>query len=76
MADKMITRSDFLVINKTDLAPYVNVNLDVMEHDAARMRGKRPFGLTDLSRGKGLTENVEIIVEQGGLGLGQHRKTA
>ena len=49
-----ITRSDFLVINKSDLAPYVNVNLDVMQRDAAKMRGARPFGFTDLSRGKGL----------------------
>ena len=62
-----ITRSDFLVINKSDLAPYVNVNLDVMESDAGRMRGKRPFGFTDLSRGKGLKEVVDFIVEQGGL---------
>ncbi|WP_292333008.1 urease accessory protein UreG, partial [Mesorhizobium sp.] len=62
-----ITRSDFLVINKSDLAPYVNVNLDVMQADAARMRGKRPFGFTDLSRGKGLQEVIEFIVELGGL---------
>ena len=70
-----ITRSDFLVINKSDLAPYVNVNLDVMESDAGRMRGKRPFGFTDLSRGKGLTEIVDFIVENGGLRLDQ-RKSA
>jgi urease accessory protein len=62
-----ITRSDFLVINKQDLAPYVNVNLDVMQADAARMRGKRPFGFTDLSRGRGLAEVVDFIVETGGL---------
>ena len=62
-----ITRSDFLIINKSDLAPYVNVNLDVMESDAGRMRGKRPFGFTDLSRGKGLQDVVDFIVEQGGL---------
>ena len=62
-----ITRSDFLIINKSDLAPYVNVNLDVMESDAGRMRGKRPFGFTDLSRGKGLREVIDFIVEQGGL---------
>ena len=61
-----ITRSDFLVINKSDLAPYVNVDLDVMERDAAPMRGKRPFGFTDLSRGKGLPEIVDFIVENGG----------
>ncbi len=62
-----ITRSDFLIINKSDLAPYVNVNLDVMEADAGRMRGKRPFGFTDLSRGKGLQEVIDFIVEHGGL---------
>jgi len=62
-----ITRSDFLVINKSDLAPYVNVDLDVMEKDAARMRGSRPFGFTDLSRGKGLDAVIDYIVEHGGL---------
>ncbi|MBS7698896.1 MULTISPECIES: urease accessory protein UreG [unclassified Chelatococcus] len=62
-----ITRSDFLIINKSDLAPYVNVNLDVMQADAARMRGKRPFGFTDLSRSKGLDGVVDFIIEYGGL---------
>ncbi|CAH1667078.1 Urease accessory protein UreG [Hyphomicrobiales bacterium] len=62
-----ITRSDFLVINKSDLAPYVNVDLDVVQADAARMRGARPFGFTDLSRGHGLDRIVDFIVEQGGL---------
>ncbi len=62
-----ITRSDFLVINKSDLAPYVNVNLEVMERDAAKQRGRRPFGFTDLSRGKGLPEIIDFIVENGGL---------
>ena len=66
-----ITRSDFLVINKSDLAPYVNVNLEVMEVDAARQRGKRPFGFTDLSRGKGLEAVIDFIVENGGLRLDQ-----
>jgi len=66
-----ITRSDFLVINKSDLAPYVNVNLDVMERDAGRMRAGRPFGFTDLSRGKGLAEVIDFIVETGGLRLGR-----
>jgi len=66
-----ITRSDFLVINKSDLAPYVNVNLDVMECDAGKQRGKRPFGFTDLSRGKGLAEVIDFIVENGGLGVPQ-----
>ena len=62
-----ITRSDFLVINKSDLAPYVNVNLDVMESDAARSAASGPFGFTDLSRGKGLDEVIDYIVENGGL---------
>jgi urease accessory protein len=62
-----ITRSDLLVINKTDLAPYVNVDLGVMEADAARMRGTRPFAFTDLSRARGLDAVVEFIVFNGGL---------
>ena len=63
-----ISRSDFLVINKSDLAPYVNADLDIMAEDASRMRGTRPFGFTDLSRGKGLAAIVEFITVQGGLG--------
>jgi len=70
-----ITRSDFLVINKSDLAPYVNVDLDVMEVDAKRMRGSRPFGFTDLTRGKGLDRVVDFIVEHGGLRM-DARKSA
>lgn len=62
-----ITKSDFLIINKSDLAPYVDVSLEVMEQDAARMRGDRPFGFTDLPRGKGLDVIVNFIVEHGGL---------
>lgn len=62
-----ITKSDFLVINKSDLAPYVDVDLDVMQRDALKMRGNRPFGFTDLSRGKGLDEIVDFIMENGGL---------
>ena len=66
-----ITRSDFLVINKSDLAPYVNVDLDIMQRDAARMRAGRPFGFTDLSRGKGLAEVIAFISESGGLAAQQ-----
>lgn len=62
-----ITRSDLLVVNKSDLAPYVNVNLDVMKSDAARMRNRRPFVFTDLSRGAGLDEVIAFITENGGL---------
>jgi urease accessory protein len=64
-----ITRSDFLVINKSDLAPYVNVNLEVMRADAARMRGERPFGFTDLSRGDGLQTVIDFIVTNGGIDI-------
>jgi urease accessory protein len=71
-----ITRSDFLVINKSDLAPYVNVNLDVMESDAGRMRAGKPFAFTDLSRGKGLAGIVDFIVDEGGLAMDQQRKSA
>ncbi|MFN4271745.1 MAG: urease accessory protein UreG [Aliihoeflea sp.] len=62
-----ITRSDFLVINKADLAPHVNVDLEAMEGDARRMRGQKPFAFTDLSRGKGVDEVVEFIIAHGGL---------
>ncbi|WP_293810830.1 urease accessory protein UreG [uncultured Bosea sp.] len=71
-----ITRSDFLIINKSDLAPYVNVDIEVMQADAARMRGKRPFGFTDLSRGKGLDAVIDFIVEQGGLQAGQRSEAS
>ena len=59
----------------SDLAPYVNVDLDVMEGDAKRMRGTRPFGFTDLTRGKGLDRVVDYIVEHGGLRM-DARKSA
>jgi urease accessory protein len=62
-----IVKSDFLIINKSDLAPHVNVDLDVMRSDAAKMRGKKPFVFTDLSRGAGLGTVINFIVERGGL---------
>jgi urease accessory protein len=71
-----ITRSDFLVINKSDLAPYVRVDLEAMERDAARMRGARPFGFTDLTRGKGLDAVLEFMLDAGGLSMDQARATA
>ncbi len=71
-----ITRSDFLIINKSDLAPYVNVDLDLMQEDAARARGKRPFGFTDLSRGTGLQKVIDFIIENGGLEVDQQRRSA
>lgn len=63
-----ITKSDLLVINKIDLAPHVGASLDVMEHDAARMRGSRPFVFTSLKEGHGLSGIEAFIVEQGMLG--------
>lgn len=70
-----ITRSDLLVINKIDLAPYVGASLDVMERDARRMRGARPFVMTNLRAGHGLDEVARFIADKGGLdaaaGIGQ-----
>ena len=60
-----ITRSDLLIINKTDLAPHVGANLDVMAADAARMRGTRPFYFTNLKSGEGVAQVVEFIRKQG-----------
>lgn len=71
-----ITRSDFLIINKSDLAPYVNVDLVEMERDAATARGKRPFGFTDLSRGVGLDKVIDFIIETGGLAVDQQQRSA
>ena len=62
-----ITRSDLLVINKIDLAPLVGANLDVMESDALRMRGRRPFVFTNIRGGVGVDAVARFILEQGGL---------
>ncbi|MCF8505937.1 MAG: urease accessory protein UreG [Caulobacter sp.] len=62
-----ITRSDLLIINKTDLAPHVGADLAVMESDARIQRGARPFVMTDLSRLKGLDEVIAFIAREGGL---------
>jgi urease accessory protein len=62
-----ITRSDLLVINKTDLAPYVGASLPKMHADATRMRGKRPFVMTNLRRGEGLQTIIQFIVRKGGM---------
>src|SRR5467141_619148 len=62
-----ITRSDLLVINKIDLAPYVGASLAVMERDASRMRGARPFALTNVRAGDGVDTVVAFIEERGGL---------
>src|ERR1700681_1152674 len=63
-----ITRSDLLVINKIDLAPLVGANLDVMDRDARRMRGARPFLFTNLKDNKGVDEIARFIEDKGGLG--------
>lgn len=60
-----ITKSDLLIINKTDLAPMVNASLDVMDRDARRMRGERPFVFTNLMRGDGLAEIIAFIQREG-----------
>jgi urease accessory protein len=62
-----ITRSDLLVINKIDLAPYVGASLEVMDRDARRMRGDRPFVFTNIRAGKGVAEIAAFIERQGGL---------
>ncbi len=62
-----ITRSDLLVINKTDLAPLVGADLGVMDRDAKRMRGVRPFIFTNLKENQGVAEIAEFILTSGGL---------
>ena len=60
-----ITRSDLLIINKIDLAPMVGASLEVMDRDARRMRGERPFVFTNLKTGQGLPEVVAFIEKRG-----------
>ena len=60
-----ITRSDLLVINKIDLAPYVGASLEVMDADARRMRGARPYVFTNMRDGTGLDTVVDFIVHEG-----------
>lgn len=62
-----ITRSDLLVINKIDLAPYVGASLKIMGHDSHRMRGDRPFIFTNLKTGDGVDEVIQFIAASGGL---------
>lgn len=62
-----ITRSDLLVINKIDLASLVGANLAVMEADAQRMRGQRPFIFTNLKTGEGADQIVTFVIAKGGL---------
>ncbi|MBM3366482.1 MAG: urease accessory protein UreG [Betaproteobacteria bacterium] len=60
-----ITRSDLLIINKTDLAPHVGANLEIMATDAKKQRGERPFIFTNLRKGEGVDEVVSFIRKQG-----------
>ena len=60
-----ITKSDLLVINKIDLAPMVGASLEVMERDARRMRGDKPFIFSNLKIAQGLAEITEFVVEEG-----------
>jgi len=62
-----ITKSDLLVINKIDLAPLVGADLGVMDRDAKRMRGERPFVFSNVRDGKGVADIQEFIVRSGGL---------
>lgn len=60
-----ITRSDLLVINKSDLAPYVGASLEVMRHDTARMRPDKPWVMTNLKTREGLDEVIKFIEREG-----------
>ncbi|WP_319824863.1 urease accessory protein UreG [Thalassovita sp.] len=62
-----ITKSDVLIINKTDLAPHVGASLEVMERDATRMRAGKPFVFTQLRHGKGVDDIIALIEQIGGL---------
>jgi urease accessory protein len=68
-----ITKSDLLVINKIDLAPHVGASLEVMERDARRMRGERPFVFTNLKQKQGVDEIAAFIERQGLLETGEAR---
>jgi urease accessory protein len=62
-----VTKSDLLIINKTDLAPYVGVDPELLEADARRARGTRPFVMASLRQGRGVADVVRFIEEAGGL---------
>ena len=65
-----ITKSDLLIINKTDLAPMVGASLTVMDRDAKKMRGERPFVFSNLKQKQGLQDVIDFIVNAGMLNLG------
>jgi urease accessory protein len=60
-----ITRSDLLIINKIDLAPHVGASLEVMDRDARKMRGERPFVFTNLKTGQGLDTVIQFVLREG-----------
>jgi urease accessory protein len=60
-----ITKSDLLVINKIDLAPYVGASLEVMEEDTKRMRGAKPYVFSNLKEGKGVQDVIDFIIDKG-----------
>ena len=62
-----ITRSDLLVINKTDLASLVGADLDVMDSDSKKMRGERPYIFAKVKHDEGVTDIVNFVIEEGGL---------
>ena len=62
-----IARSDLLIINKIDLAPLVGASLEVMDRDARKMRGDRPFVFSNLRQKTGLQEVIQFLVDTGGL---------
>ena len=71
-----ITRSDLLIINKIDLAPMVGASLEVMEQDARRMRGERPFVFSNLKTGQGLDRIIEFVQTAGMLAPADRRAAA
>lgn len=62
-----ITKSDLLVINKTDLAPHVGASLEVMKRDSEKMRGKLPFAFCSLRHGEGIGDVLKFVADMGGL---------
>ncbi len=58
-------KSDLLIINKIDLAPHVGASLEVMDRDARKMRGERPFVFTNLKTGHGLDKVIDFILDKG-----------
>ncbi|EEG08646.1 urease accessory protein UreG [Pseudogulbenkiania ferrooxidans] len=70
-----ICKSDLLVINKIDLAPLVGASLEVMEHDAKKMRGERPFVFSNLKSGQGLQDIIRFIEDKGMLTLNKEGTT-